>query len=307
MDQKIIDYSKFDFSKSSIIKPEANIDEKNKKEHKTSRLILDSKHRNYSIYPSASSFTLYTSEEFDDVISAELLTANFPFTKTVVNNFNNIFSLTSFDSNGVSEFIKVTIEIGNYTESELAIELETSLNNASTSTSFQVFYKYRNNSFTFSSPNLFIIKSVSDSIEKDFNGRDSVSYINNSMFKLLGFDRSEYTSKLNNSVFTIKAPFQSNFKDTEYIILHIDQFNVNKSIDNCVNKSFACINKNQSTYLVATNVVKKYFTQPLSKLNKLTIKCYDNEGNPYDFSNMDFKIEILLTCFKHPLTYQTFI
>ena len=307
MDQKIIDYSIFDFSKSSVIKPASNIDEKSKKEHKISKLILDSRHRNASIYPSASSFTLYTSEEFDDVISAELLNAHFPFSKTTVNTFNNKFSLTTFDSIGTPEFVNVEIEIGNYTEAELAIELEISLNNASTSTSFQVIYSSRNNSFTFISPNLFVIKTISEANDKDFNGRDMVKYLPNTMFKLLGFDRKLHAGIIKNANYTIKAPFQSNFKDNEYIIIQIDQFNLNKSTDNCINKSFACINKSQSTYLTAAFSVKKYFAQPISKLNRLTIKCYDSDGNPYDFSNMDFKMEILLTSFKNPITYQTFI
>lgn len=309
MDSKIINYGEFDFTKSVVINPSvSNLDKRQTSEYKLARIIVDSSHRNTTLYPDTNKFTIQLQEEFDDVVSMELLMAHFPFSQQIVNKYNNNFQLTSYFSSTSPNVISVNMEIGNYDTVDIAAELQTLLNNTDANASYTVLYNIKSNKYTFSSSHHFEINTVSYT-EKDFNGQDDAVYHKYSIFKHIGFDKKAFSSVLNvvDGLYYITSPFQSNKSNNEYIVVNIDQFNINKSINNTINSSFVCINKNLSNFMTFPSNVVKYLQQPMSKLNKLTIRCFDKDGNPYDFSNMDYKMELVVKTCKHPLSYNSYI
>lgn len=76
----------------------------------------------------------------------------------------------------------------------------------------------------------------------------------------------------------------------EYVIIKINDLeNIIGSESDPINNAFAIVNKTY-TYITPLCVYKKYFILPY-KLNKIDIKCYDYNGNLYNFGSDDFKIE----------------
>lgn len=309
MDHRILNHDTYDFSQSTIIKPhEISVDDVKKTVIKYTRIVIDSRDRNTNLYPNPASYTIYLEESIEDIIIAELLVAKVPFNEHLINKCNDLFQIQ------VSGLYNILIGITNknYSEQELAIEIQEKLNSHPISQAngytFYVLYGV-DSKFRFISNTPFQIIS-SDSVEFDFNGNEVNKYMKNSAFKLLGFGKNTYSSvETIPGSNEITSPFVRNFTDSEYISLHIDQFSVNKSISNSTNKSFGILSKNITTlsYISSAAFIKKYFPQPIASLSKLTIKFLDPDGNLYDFQNKDHRLEILLQSYKHSRGYNSYI
>ena len=86
--------------------------------------------------------------------------------------------------------------------------------------------------------------------------------------------------------------------------MSIEQFDLLKSIDRDLNKSFAMIPKMYQNLSIADSAkYKKNFSPPIPKLAKLRIKFFDRFGNPYDFQNVDHRFELLITSAKQRRKY----
>ena len=88
--------------------------------------------------------------------------------------------------------------------------------------------------------------------------------------------------------------FNSTAEPDDYIIIkiidleHIVGVNNNDPID----KSFALINYN-TNYNTPLNIYRKEFLIPYN-LSRIDIKCYNKNGELYDFENKNFKFEFLI-------------
>jgi hypothetical protein len=102
----------------------------------------------------------------------------------------------------------------------------------------------------------------------------------------------------------IKSAFRKNFDFNNYAVMFIDQFEVNKNLNNPLNKSFAIIANDYNSLNIAdeANIVKN-FAPPINKITKMKISFYDRYGNPYDFQNIDHRFEILFKSHKQRRKY----
>jgi hypothetical protein len=143
----------------------------------------------------------------------------------------------------------------------------------------------------------------------DFNGQRVTKYSDNSIYKVLGFGRKIYNSLLTGNKNILEAPYIVNFEDTNYLIMYIDQFTLNNSTADNINKSFAILTKNNNdiNFRASGLIIKKYFPAPIDRLNKLTIKCIDPNGNLYDFQNKDFRLELMFVGNKHLKNYSSYL
>lgn len=88
--------------------------------------------------------------------------------------------------------------------------------------------------------------------------------------------------------------FNSTSEQDDYIIIkiidleHIVGVNNNDPID----KSFAIVNKN-TNYTTPLNIYRKDFLIPYN-LSRIDIRCYNKDGELYDFENKNFKFEFLI-------------
>jgi hypothetical protein len=166
--------------------------------------------------------------------------------------------------------------------------LQTRLNTNSEGAVFGVQYIASTDNFTFTctSPFTFLFENKT-----------------NPLNQLLGFGLKNYTSVAN----TLSSIYRKNFKYNNYIIMDIDQFDVLKSSDRDLNKSFALIPVNYNSLNICDLYdYKKVFNPPLGKLLKIHIHFYDRFGNPYDFQNMDHRFELIFESFKLKRKYSGF-
>lgn len=276
-----------DFYNNSVIEPpkEFMFYENNKK---YTRIVVDSKDRNKSLFPNPNQYEVVLDDDINDVVSAQLVSADVPFTSYLINDIFNQLNVTIDGTTSI-----VTLTTGDYSPTELASHLQTKLNTLS-SNNFTVSYDVAKDNFRFRSKNPFIL---------DFSNKNSLSM-------LLGFDNntsysSSISSELDAFVNVVQSPFRKNFHYNKYIYLVIDQFDLNKGNAKPINKSFAALTE-QYTALSINDKPKivKYFSPTIPRLNKIKISFYDRFGNKYDFQNQDHRLEFMFTSFKQKSKYQ---
>jgi hypothetical protein len=104
-ENKIINYDSFDFSNSTIIKPQIASENVQYKLVYT-RVVIDSRHRNVDLYPNPASFTIPLNDLLDNIISVELLSAaNIPFCDKNINAYNNLLSIKVYLNNDINNII----------------------------------------------------------------------------------------------------------------------------------------------------------------------------------------------------------
>jgi hypothetical protein len=119
--------------------------------------------------------------------------------------------------------------------------------------------------------------------------------------RLLGLlPNSQYYSTLN----ALTLPNKVNLKYFNYIVMYIDQFDLNKSSSSILNKSFAVIvDTTLSQNILDDPEIVKKFSPPLTRLAKLSIRFYDRDGNIYDFNGVDHWFELQFVSYKQKRKY----
>lgn len=276
-----------DFLHKAVIQPpkEFLYYENNKK---YTRIVIDSKDRNQAQYQNPNNYTIVFDDDINDVVSAQLISADVPFTTYLINdNFNSLYVTISGTTT------EITLTTGDYDATTLASHIQDKLN-AFSSNNFSVAYDNIKDNFRFRSKVAFSLV---------FNG------VSNPLNSLLGFKQDTYASSVSSEidayVNVIQSPYRKNFDYNKYIYLVIDQFDLNKGNAKPINKSYAALTE-QYTQLSINDKPKivKYFSPTIPRLSKLRISFYDRYGNNYDFQNQDHRLEFLFTSFKQKSKYQ---
>ena len=267
------------YEKYAVIKP-PEIEVGNEK---VTRIIIDSRVRNIDLYPEPNDYEIILDDDINDVISAQLMYTDIPFSSYLINKFYNIIYIEINDI--INEII---LDIGNYDKNSLLTEIQDKVDTQLGAGTITITYNAKLDKYKFTSSSVFSIK---------FKNRS------NTLAQLLGFSyKKDYTS-VNN---VIDTEFRINFNFINYLIMDIEQFDLLKSSNEDLNKSFAIIPK----VLLHRNIVDQFvytkkFTPPIARLHKLRIKLYDNLGNKYDFQNQDHQFELVIKSFKQKRKYNT--
>jgi len=285
--EKFLDSTNFDFANSDIIKPPFE-PYKNKEVGNTfTRLVIDSRDRDLTIFPLPSSYTVELETDILEVTTAEIIIKDISLPQYIINVFNNTFTvLCGADSQ------TVTLPVGNYTSATFANVLGDALG-----IGYTVTYDVPTDKYT--------IKSVATiSFTLVFGSTDTAL--------IMGFSNaSNNTSNaLNTSTTTgtLVAPFRTNFDNIDrYVVLRIGQFTINNSTNPVLHKSTALIGVADAKGIRSITPIKKYFNPPIARLVKLNISFTDYYGNPYDFQNKDHRLEIMLESRKHLSRYSAFV
>lgn len=275
-----------DFYDNAIIPPPEGSSEPSVK---YTRIIIDSKDRNIDIFPDPNSYEIRFEDEVEDVLSAQLVSADIPLPMYLINKY---FKTLKIKITGVIYII--TLDEGNFDTISLATNLTNSINKVITvNHGFAVEYNSIKDNYIFKSPVPFSLMFT--------NTVNPLSY-------LLGFKNQDYISipdDDNTRPYIIQSEYRSNFKYNNYVVMSVDQFDINKSNANNLHKTFAVIVQNYTDINFAdTPKVIKNFTPPIARLAKIKIYFRDRYGNMYDFQNMDHRLELLFTSFKQKRKYQ---
>ena len=249
---------------------------------KTTRIVIDSKDRDVNLYPEPNSYEVRFDDDIEDVMNMQLVSIDCPLSSYMINKYFNTFTLIVNN-----ESRDIVLEEGDYTEQELATHITDMLNVASSG--FLVTYTSKKDGFIFTGTAPFSISFKNQSIK-------------NSLHSMLGFKHETYISNSSN---VITSPYRKNFNFNNYIVMSIDQFDLLKSNSNNLHRTFAVIVK--SYYDMNMGDIPqliKYCTPPIARLSRIKISFKDRYGNPYDFQNIDHRIELLFTSFKQKRKYQ---
>ena len=271
----------FDFKNSAIIAPPPP---GSTGTNRFNYLAVDSRDRDYQIYPTSSCYMIEFDDPYKDIVSAELVYARLPLSSNNINETNSTFIVTMTGSGTIQ---KVVLPKGQYSALEICAMINDILS------PIGVLLSYGDNKFTFSASEGFAI---------DFSSPDSCK-------SLLGF-RSQVQQvqsliqSLNNHKIASPYPAMIDCDINNYAIMMIDNFNNMKSTNNSTNNSFALIDKEMCADSGENKpIAKKYFNPPLNDLCRLKVRFLDYYGAPYDFSEKDHYFILKLECMKNSRRY----
>lgn len=254
------------------------------------RYVIDSRDRNLGHFLNPSSYEINLSEDIHDVQSVELISFDIPFTKYLINEYNNKFH---YELNGVSDFLELSV--GEYESGE---DLVSELNLVKADKPINFNFNTRTKKISMECTQ--DIKLLCEGIKVKRNNYDLLTpTYKSALMKLLGLSFEDVTVS---SGSTYVFPYQVDLRNDKYIVMSLSKSAVNFSENNSSHKSFALIKKNQMEHHVDMNY-KKYYNPPIPAMNSLKIDFKDYDGNEYDFQNQDHMIELLFCCFKQQRKY----
>lgn len=253
------------------------------------RLIIDSRDRNYQNYPNPSNYIIKLNEQFRNITSIELTRAQIPQSGYIINKNNNILHVV-YDE----ECYAIEITVGDYNITELCTEIETQLLNT-----LGVIF-----TVTSVQSKITIKETIGNNFSLNFKGSVHLDnthsgfkrlYPPNSIGKLLGFLPKNYSG---NSEYTAENKYDLFYN--RYLILYIEELERLRSKETSVMDSFAILPLNdEPNSLINVDACKyptskeiKYFTPPLGKLDKLTIKFLTYDGYEYDFNGLEHYLDL---------------
>jgi hypothetical protein len=285
MNQNTINTSTYDYGKHALIPPPESILEGTKH----TRIAIDSKDRNRSLYAKPNSYVINLDSDVNDVISAKLINADIPMSMYLINKFFDTITLVF---NGTTYQVK--LEHGNYNENEFAAMVTMKFNTISAET-FNVSYNRIRDGFTFGSTQPFSL----------IFGNQA-----NSLEAMIGFGKETYNATATGSApytYEVRSVYRKNFNFNNCVIMYIEQFDNYISPSEIMDRCFAILPSVYNWLSIADHPeLIKSFSPPIPRLNKLIISFYDRYGNPYDFQNMEHRFELVLTSHKQARRYTIF-
>jgi len=141
---------------SQIIPP---FESKKPAQLKTWTLLVDSRDRNTSRFPTHSSYEYKLKTPYKDVLKVELISACVPSSDYVIHEFNNSLYIKELANTTTvydhSDATNIVCDIGNYTILELAAHLQTKLIAEFPNSSYQVIYNSAKDNITIKASVLF--------------------------------------------------------------------------------------------------------------------------------------------------------
>lgn len=258
-------------------------------------VVVDSRDRNRSSYPTPQRYSVDLPEDVYDVVSMRLVNADIPFSAYAVRGCIpvRIGATTSL----------VPIPPGDHTPQSIVASLQDALNTAALGVSFQVCYPT-----AIGSDSVVILGD--GAFELDFASQPKGSTI----ARFIGFDESRtYSSSatppgysppsllvipFGNIVF---APHRINLEKDTYMVMKVNDADVVHSANNHAHRTFAVIPRRFSDLNVNddANVYEKRWQTPVARMSKISIEFCDYYGNPYDFQNMDHRLDFIITYVPH--------
>lgn len=256
----------------------------------TKDVVIDSRDRNKSLYPTPQYYELHMDEEIQDVTSLELIGADVPMPEYMVNRRNCNFLARYSTSSATST---ITLSFGDYDAPALAEELQRALAAALSGgdpQAFRVKYNARTDNYEVRAKQAFALTFASDS----------------SCARLLGFGKGSQVSSVVDAagdalfVNVVASSYRRDAIVDRYLVLHIEPaYAKYNPVNMALNKSFAIVPRDSDIMNVQTlHMHRKNFTPPVMKFAKIRVKFLCAEGQPYDFHNQDHRLELRFTSIR---------
>jgi len=246
------------------------------------RIVVDSKDRDMNIFPEPNKYEIMLYDDIEDIVTAQLLSSSIPLTGYMINSYHNTIPFTI----GSTAYIAV-LDDGDYTASELAAAIQSKMSSVS-GVSFTATYSDKTGKLT--------ISTTTTDFTLNINTDNACS-----LGRILGLNMRKNYPSISKS---LTLPGRVNLEYFKYIVMDIATFDINKSTNSTLNKSFAVLGTSQikKNFNDAPEIIKN-FSPPLARLNKILISIWDRDGNPYDFNGVDHWFEILFCSYKQNKRY----
>lgn len=281
-----------------IVRPDDRLDDS-----RLVRLVVDSRARNRSAFPSPSAYEVELPYDLHNVTFAKLVASRIPFVAYTIGESNNALQFATAGSETLVREAK--IEPGDYADGEaLAAAVEAAMNAAVGGTeAFRVTYSNRTDNFTIAGTRFFQLALGQQ--QEVYNSTLAPQPPRNSIGAVLGFGSAVYAAGFDaasTSVYrhVVKSPFRMNLgASNDAAVVSIDQFDLNVSPLSALHGSFAIIGKPADGCAVAAQdhdheQFCRCFSPPLGRLSKLRVALTDLEGKPFDAQNQDHRLEFIL-------------
>ena len=266
------------FLSKAVIQPPENL----MKQYRVKHVLIDSRDRNYDLYPNPSKYEIEFHEAFLNVHSIELTVSNIPFNQYNVTAYNN--KLTVND-------VECTIEPGKYTANQLIEALNTALR-------IDYFsYNEITNKVSITAQTVALDIECKSDTKKRYDTYNEVyvdTYKENSIAKLLGFDMADYKIEMNT---TLVLPNPMNLMPyADYIAMYIQRAKLYVSRNDYLNDSFAILRPStHDNYTIYGDEIKAKVFNPPIDIKKIRFSFKDYDGHPYDFQNKEHSFELKIT------------
>ena len=250
---------------------ERRVDNSLPQKTRTNTIYIDSRDRNVNSYPDSNNFSIDLTEDFRDVISAEVVGLEMRKSEYLINEDNK----TIYYTNGSGEQT-ATVAEGNYDETNINGIID-ALND------FTSTYNSTTKKFTLTAQ----------------NGALSIDFSKGNLADILGFTRKVHT-------FGGSPLVSDKFADLDgepYVLLRIEDFD-NTSGSNSGHNG--CMVRIPLVDVTFNNTVRmrssdfgikahKLFEPVIPRLTKLRIQLTKRDGSPYRNNRSDFVFTIVLT------------
>jgi len=282
MQAKFLDRTTFDFENSAIIRPPFEEPTNKEVSHKYTRIIIDSRDRDVSQYPTPTKYWIPLEQDIEDVKTGEIILMDIPMSGYIVNAYNNVIT---------TELGSVYIPVGNYDAPGLAVAIQEILRPWYPSNT--CVYNPVIDKFTFN-------YNIQASFTLIFAAKDKIA---TATARLLGFNPGT------SCTIPCTSPNRINLNVNNYIVMSIDMFSINASSNSVIDRTTALVHSKAMllNFWSVNNTIKKYFNPIIGRVDRLKVSFVDYYGNPYDFNNVDHRIEILLESRKNLGRYSHFV
>jgi len=248
---------------------EVNVPEKTKQH----TIYVDSRDRNATSYPNSNDYTIELTEEFSDILSAELVGIEFKKTEYLINADNK----TVYYTDNLGEQTDPTLTEGNYTK--------LTINEAVTAlVPFTSSYNQDTKKFTLTKANNAV----------------SIDFSKGGLGDVLGFTRKVHAFGGGSTIVSDKF---ANLDGEPYVLLRIEEFNntsgTSSAHNDCLARiPIADIEFDKVKQLKTSDFgakAQKIFEPTLPRLIKLRVRLLKRDGNLYRNNNEDHIFTLLLT------------
>ena len=235
---------------------------------------------------------------FKDVVSLELISADIPKTQYNVHSNNNTLYVNK--TNGASDadlkvksnYIAVTLDVGNYSSSDLVSALQAKIRSTTSIGGASVSLDAKTQKLELTSLGSNFRIYLNDSVSSA-TGATKLEPTSGSLANMLGF--SANTQYISASGGSLAASGSINMNGENYIVLKIDNIDRTEGSNNTFRGAFAKLSVADKSYgdikqLKVSDFGAKcieVFNPYLGRLNKLKLSFYNHDGTLYDFNGAE--------------------
>lgn len=262
-------------------------------------LLIDSRDRNYTLYPNSNSYKLHLNRQYRDVVAIKLTKGMIPHSGFYVSSQNNTIHFSEGSVNYTA-----SIATGYYDQSDLFDAIGTAMSDVGGTYSLALSSDQKRN---------VIITGV-DTFKLQFLSATG-EYLENSIGPLLGFPPQNSSTAATTQ--TGSHPFCENIDEEPYVAIHLEEAPNMDALGRGADQAFAIIP------LQGTNVdgcgreffgkhtanngeTVKHYNPPIGTLRSMTLKFKKHDGTLYDFNGKEhflmFDIYTLNANQKYPHT-----